>query len=151
MPTSPIPRNNFFNADSKKEAKYAGMLGGFIFSVAASIMALGVMATIGDLYSKNIPSLFIAHGIFPPLGVAFSLILFAGIYTTSVPMLWLSCNALVINEKTIRFKFLVILAAIVGFIGGQLPFGRLINVLFPITGYLGLLLFGCILIKKWRE
>ena len=135
-------------ANSRKEAKTGGILGGLTFSLAVSIMCFGIMASIGELYDKQIPALFIAKKMVPSIGVIFSLILFAGIYTTAVPMLWLSCNALVPDEKTRKFKILAFILTGIAFIGGQFPFAKLVNILYPITGYLGILLMFCILIKQ---
>ena len=73
---------------------------------------------------------------------------FAGIYTTAVPMLWLSCNSLISDEKTRKFKILAFILTGIAFIGGQFPFAKLVNILYPITGYLGILLMFCILIKQ---
>ena len=136
------------NANSKREAELGGVLGGLAFSLAVTVMSYGIMASIGQLYSKNIPALFIAREMFPAIGIVFSLILFTGIYTTAVPMLWLSCNALEANEKTKKFKILAFVLTITAFIGGQFPFAKLVNILYPISGYLGILLFACILIKQ---
>lgn len=136
------------SAKSKKEAKIGGAIGGFSFVLAVMLMAYGIMASIGDLYMKDVPSLFIADKIFPAVGVIFSLILFASIYTTAVPMLWLSCNRLETDEKSKKFRILVVVATIVAFIGGQLPFAKLVNIFYPITGYMGIVLMICILRKE---
>ena len=138
------------NASGLKEAKFGGFLGSIAFSVAVAIMGFGLMASIGALYDKNVPALFIAQEMFPAIGVIFSLILFAGIYTTAVPMLWLSSNALEKNESTKKFKIIAVVLTIAAFIGGQFPFAKLVNILYPISGYLGILLFGCILDKQIR-
>jgi uncharacterized membrane protein YkvI len=139
------------NASGLKEAKFGGFLGSVAFSVAVAIMGFGLMASIGALYDKNVPALFIAQEMFPAIGVIFSLILFAGIYTASVLMLWLSSNALGKNESTKKFKIIAVVLTIAAFIGGQFPFAKLVNVLYPISGYLGILLFCCILYKQIKD
>ncbi len=135
-------------ASSEKEAKLGGLIGAFAFVLAAGILSFGIMASIGTLYMKNVPALFIAQQMFPAVGIVFSIILFAGIYTTAVPMLWLSCNAVENNEKTKKFKILVIAATILAYAGGQFKFAELVNILYPITGYLGILLFLCIIFNQ---
>jgi uncharacterized membrane protein YkvI len=133
---------------SSREAKCSGFLGGLIFSAAAGVMGFGLMASIGILYLKNVPALVIAQGIYPEIGIVFAILLFSGIYTTAVSMLWLSCNAIIANEKSRKFKILVFVFTIIAFIGGQFPFAKLVNTLYPITGYLGILLLGCIFVKQ---
>jgi len=137
-------------ANSKKEAQAGGILGGLAFSLAVVILSFGIMASISELYMKNIPTLFLTQQMFPGIGFIFSLVLFAGIYTTAVPMLWLSSNAVFTDEKSKKYIILVFVLTTIAFIGGQLPFAKLVNVLYPISGYLGILLFACILIKQFK-
>ena len=139
------------NAHGLKEAKLGGIMGAFAFTVAVAIMAFGLMATIGNLYTKAVPALFIAQEMIPAIGFIFSLVLFAGIYTTAVPMLWLSCNALESKEKSTKFRILIVVATIVAFIGGQFPFATLVNIIYPLSGYLGILLFICVLSKQIKS
>lgn len=138
-------------AGSKKEAKTGGFIGGFAFAAAVMVMAYGLMASIGDLYNKDVPSLFIADKMFPAIGILFSVILFAGIYTTAVPMLWLSCNRLVSDEKDKKFKILALILTIIAFIGGQFSFSALVNSLYPISGYFGIILMLCILKTQLKK
>jgi uncharacterized membrane protein YkvI len=138
-------------ANGEKEAFFGGLFGGIAFALAVAIMAYGIMATIGDLYMQEIPALFIARQMFSGVGIIFSLILFAGIYTTAVPMLWLSSNVLETNEKTKKFKTTAIVLTIVAFVGSQFPFSRLVNVLYPITGYLGIIFMICMLVTQIKS
>ena len=138
-------------AASKKEARAGGFLGGFAFVTAVMIMAYGLMASIGDLYNKDVPSLFIADKMFPAIGVLFSFILFAGIYTTAVPMLWLSCNRLIPDEKDKRFKILALILTIIAFIGRQYKYSALVNALYPVSGYFGIILMLCILKTQLKK
>ena len=88
---------------------------------------------------------------FPAIGILFSIILFAGIYTTAVPMLWLSCNRLVSDEKDKKFKILALILTIIAFIGGQFSFSALVNSLYPISGYFGIILMLCILKTQLKK
>lgn len=135
-------------ATSKKEAKLGGILGGFTFAAAVAVISFGLMASIGELYSKDIPSLFIADKMFPAVGTIFSFILFGGIYTTAVPMLWLSCNRIYTDEKSKNFKILAVILTIIAFIGSRFKFATLVNIFYPISGYLGVLLLLCIVKKQ---
>jgi len=139
------------SAISKKEAKLGGIVGGAALVLAIAVMSYGLLASIGSIYDKDIPSLVIAHQIIPAIGAAFSVILFAAIYTTAVPMLWISCNRIVPNEMDKKFKPTVFILAIIALIISQLPFAKLINILYPLSGYLGLLLMVSILRKQLLE
>ncbi|HSQ89894.1 hypothetical protein, partial [Romboutsia sp.] len=120
------------SAKSKKDAILGGALGGIAFIIALMIMNLGLLANIKEIYSKQIPSLYLADQVLPIIGVCFSIILFAGIYTTAVPMLWSVCNRFT-KDGTREFKILAIALTVSAFIGGLLPFGKLVGIVYPYT------------------
>lgn len=136
------------SAKSKKDAILGGTLGGFTLIVALMIMNLGLLANIKDIYTKQIPSLYLAHQVLPIIGVLFSVILLAGIYTTAVPMLWSVCNRFT-KDSTREFKILAVGLTIAAFIGGMLPFGKLVGIIYPYTGYMGALLMGGVFYKHF--
>ena len=133
---------------SKKEAIYGGAIGGATLIIALAVMNLGLLANIKDIYTKQIPSLHLANQVFPLLGVLFSVILLAGIYTTAVPMLWTVCNKFT-KDGTKESRILAIVLTIAAFIGGMLPFGKLVGTIYPYTGYLGAILIACIFYKQF--
>ncbi len=135
-------------ASSRKEAKAGGIAGALTFALAVSVFAFGLLANIGSLYDKNVPALVIANQILPFIGAIFAIILIGGVYTTAVPMLWLSCNRLFEDEKSKQFRICAVVLTVVAFILSRFPFAILVNVLYTITGYLGILLVFCIFKKQ---
>ena len=136
-------------AHSKKEAVYGTTLGAIGFVAGAMILMLGLLSCIADLYNSDIPSLIIAEKIWPPLAAVFSVIIMAGIYTTAVPLLW-SVSARFAEEKTTKYYGLTIgLAAVACFIALELPFRQIVNVIYGINGYVGILLIFFMLAKTF--
>lgn len=137
-------------ANSKTEAALGAIFGSAAFSAAVIIVALGLIANIESVAGSQIPSLILASNIHPILADIFSLTVIAGIYTTAVPLLW-TVSARVSDEKTSKFKVITILLAVVGaFIGLKIPFDRLVNIVYVINGYVGILLLVLMLIKSAR-
>lgn len=132
--------------ESKKDAFWGGLLGGIVFMTAGIVMYLAMISDIGNLYMKEIPSLYLADNISPIVGVCFSVALILGIYTTAVPLLWSVTNRIVEDEHP-KFKLVTTVIAILACIGGFLPFGKLVNILYPYTGYMGLLILVCMVYK----
>lgn len=137
-------------ATSRREAKIGGWIGGGAFAMAVTLMAFGILVDIQALSHKEIPFLSISQQLFPGVALVFSLVLAAAVFSTAVPMLWLSATAVIPTEEKRGFKWMVILLALVALAGSQFSFRTLINVLYPISGYLGLLLFICVLVKQMR-
>ena len=50
------------------------------------------------------PTVFLADKIWTGAGGAYAVIMFLGIYTTAVPMLWSVCNKLTPGEEGLSFK-----------------------------------------------
>ena len=137
-------------ANSKREAKLGASFGAAGFSIALLIIALGIMANIEQLAGTMVPTLVLAGNISPVLAIVFSFIVIAGIYTTSVPLLW-QVVARFSEEKTTRFRILTVVLAAVGvFVGLLVPFDRLVNIIYVINGYVGIILLGFMIVKTIR-
>lgn len=135
---------------SKREALMGSSFGALGFSLGLVIITLGIMANIEQLAGTMVPSLILAENISPLLAIIFSFIVVAGIYTTSVPLLW-QVVARFAEEKTNRFRILtVVLAASGVFIGLRVPFDTLVNIIYVINGYVGILLLAFMVVKRVR-
>ena len=134
-------------ASNKKNCLYGGILGGCAFIVAAAILNLGLLSDIQNLYNAEVPTLLLAENIAPVFGIIFSIMLLGGIYSTATPLLWTVCSTFA-DEGTKKFKILVIVGAAIGFLGGRLPFAQLVNLVYPFSGAIGLMLIVAIFFKK---
>lgn len=138
-------------AKNKKEVISGTMLGAFGFSLAVLLVTLGIMANIEKVAGSMVPSLILAATLHPTVAIIFSLTVVAGIYTTSVPLLW-TVAVRVADEKSRRFIILVIVLAVIGtIIGLKVPFNRLVNIVYVINGYVGILLLALMIIKDIRN
>lgn len=136
-------------ANSRKEAALGTTLGAIAFIGGAVVLMLGLLTCFKDLYASDIPSLIIAEKLWPPLASLFSAIILAGIYTTAVPLLW-SVSARFAQEKTAKFYGLTAaLAAVACFVALKLPFRQIVNVIYGINGYVGILLILFMLAKTF--
>ena len=134
------------SANNKKEAFYGGVLGGIFFGLAILCMNLGLLSQIGIVYNKEVPSLILADQLGHVIGVVFSVILICGIYTTAVPMLW-GVTSQFAKEKTKKFTLVALILTIIAFILGMTDFSKLVNTVYPFSGYMGILLMVLILYR----
>ena len=131
---------------NQKTCTYAGILGGVAFMIAAMFINFAMLSDLQNIYTQEIPTLYMAQNIAPTMGIIFSIILIAEIYTTAAPLLWNVCSSCS-QEGTKEFNVLAVLCTILGFFGGMLPFSYLVNFMYPISGCLGILIIISILIK----
>lgn len=129
-----------------KNCKYAGIIGSVLFIIAAMCINVAMLSDISNIYTQQIPTLYMAKNISTLIGNVFSLILIAGIYTTAAPLLWNVCNSCY-EEKTKEFNIMSILCTILGIFGGMLPFSYLVNFMYPISGSIGVLIIIGIISK----
>lgn len=138
-------------SDSKRESVLGIFVGAVGFSVALAIITLGILANISELEGSMVPTLTLAESIHPILALVFSLIVIAGIYTTSVPLLW-QVVARFAEEKTNKFRILTAVLAVVGIFSGLLvPFDRLVNIIYVLNGYIGIVLLLFMVAKSIKN
>lgn len=140
------------NTSKSKRESVLGMLFGVIgFASALIIIVLGILANIDSLKGSQVPNLILAQGIHPILATIFSLIVVLGIYTTAVSLLW-QVVARFSEEKTSKFRRLTIILTIIGIlIGISIDFDKLVNVIYVINGYIGILLLVAILFNSIKN
>jgi uncharacterized membrane protein YkvI len=115
--------------------------------VACIIVGLGLLANITRVGNTEIPMLVLASDVNVLLASGISVMILAGIYTTAVPLLW-TVSSRFFADKTPRFKYLTIgLAAVGTVIGLVLPFSQMVNIVYVINGYVGILLLVLMLAK----
>lgn len=142
--------------NKKKELNY-GIIGGTVaVCVAIGVIMFAQITNIntglGDgvafVWNADIPNLILAARIWKPFSAIFAVIVFAGIYTTAVPLLY-NPVARFAKEGTPRFKILTVVLGVVGLIVGLfLPFRVLVNVIYVLNGYIGAVL---ILFMIWKN
>ena len=140
-------------ANSPAEARISAVAGAGGFSLATALMSLGILLAVATVAGSQIPSLRLAGAISPWLATAFSLIIFAGIYTTAVPLLW-TVVARFSKEATVKFRGLaVVLGLVGGVVGVLMRFDTLVNYVYVLNGYVGMLLLAIMIGRsiQWRR
>lgn len=143
--------------NKKKDIEY-GIYGGTIaVCVAIVLVMLAQIANINTaslasegtfVWNADIPNLILAGRIWKPLASVFAVVVFAGIYTSAVPLLYNPC-ARFAKEGTSKFKILTVILGVVGLLVGlYLPFRVLVNVIYVLNGYVGAVL---ILFMLWKN
>lgn len=127
------------SAGSQKEARAGASLGAVAFCASVIILTLGLTSAAHLVGGADIPSLILADNIHPVFGQIYALIMFTGIYSTAVPLLWNPC-ARFSKEGTPKFRGLVAALGIAGGVVGLfVEFPALINFIYGINGYVGIL------------
>lgn len=142
--------------NKRKELDY-GIIGGTL-SVCLAIIVItfaqiaNINTGFGDgktfVWNADIPNLILASQIWKPFSAIFAIIVFAGIYTTAVPLLYNPVSRFA-KEGTTKFRLLTIILGVAGLLVGLfLPFRVLVNIIYVINGYAGAVL---IVFMIWKN
>lgn len=117
---------------------YISFLGPLLFTLGLTLVSLALISQVAEINGQMIPIMALASGVLPIYGAIFAVIIFLGIYSTATPLLWTVC-ARFAEDRTPRYRALVITLTSVGFFGGMvLPFDKLVNLIYPTIGYAGI-------------
>lgn len=137
-------------AGSGREARIGGFLGGIVLMAAVLFMNMALILRTDVAAAYAVPTLQLAKELSPVLGAVFSVILLCGIFSTAAPMMWTVCSKLAgVGTKKSLVTAAVLTAAAFGL--GQLPFGTLVGIIYPYTGYLGILLLACLAVYRVKS
>ncbi|MCI2146959.1 MAG: hypothetical protein LKK18_03040 [Clostridiales bacterium] len=122
----------------------------FIFGVAI-LCCIALISHMDQVAHADIPALILAGLISPWFAQILAIIVFCGIYTTSVPLLWTSVGA-VAEDGSRKYKVLTVIGGAAGcVIACFLPYKTLVNVFYGLNGYLGFILIAFMIVQDIRR
>ena len=123
-----------------KEVNTGVVLSIICIGAAAVLCSIALICTASDSCVKDIPALWMAMNISPIFGSIYAVIVFCGIYTTSVPLLWTGVTKIA-PEGTPKYKIVVVIGAVAGcLIACFVPYQGLVNFIYGTLGYVGFIL-----------
>ena len=139
------------DTNSVREGVFGTTAGAIGFTLGCVTAMLGLLAYLPEVYASAIPNLVLAGRIASWLSLVFSVIIFCGIFTTAVPLLW-QVSSRFTKEGSMQFKVTTVVCAVVGTIIAMfVPFQTLVNVIYGINGYVGIILLAFMIVKEVRR
>lgn len=122
-----------------------------VFYVGGILMVLFSMLRDLDYIGKTgakVPMLAVVAHKIPFMELPYTIIIFLGVINTISGYLWVVGRRFA-EDKTIKQRLIVILMAVIGCcVGSVIPIDRLLNYVFPIAGYIGIVLFVLLIVKE---
>ncbi|MCL2677439.1 MAG: hypothetical protein FWE85_00110 [Clostridiales bacterium] len=139
-------------AKDKKTVLKGAVLGGLGLGLGVVMIYLAILGNMAAIKDLEIPMSHIAGNISRNTQIIYAVILIAEVYTTAVASLYGFSARLSNAEKSPRAsRALVTGTAAAAFFASLAGFSNLIKYLYPIVGYAGLLLLGCLLYSKLKS
>lgn len=136
---------------SVKEARTAGLVGTFGFTIAIISLVIGELVYYKLIIGQQVPTLAIANHISPILGLIFSVLIVLSIYSAVASFLLMTVRKFAV-DKTKKFNIIAIVLTAIGmFFGGVLPFDKLVNILYPLAGYSAIVFAGIMFYQELKR
>ncbi len=120
-------------------AEKGGLLGGAIIGFIISAAAITIFANIDTVKDADIPMLEIVKHIHPVFAFVYALTIFALIFNTAFSLFYAFAKRFAgRNEK--KLKAILIVSVVLGFGLSFCGFKTLVSIMYPILGYIGMLL-----------
>lgn len=128
-------------------AEKGGTRGGLLVGLVVFIAAISIFANLDTIKDADLPILAIANQIHPWLAFIYAITVFSLIFNTAFSLFY-SIARRFANGNIKRMRIIIIAVVTLGYICSFFGFKALIGILYPILGYMGILLL-IILIYGW--
>lgn len=118
-----------------------GLAGGLIYSVMLVISALTLFAAVETVGGDDLPMLTIINTLNPVLGQLMAVVIYGMIFNTAIGMFYALGKRLTASRPD-RFRVVFVAVTLFGFVLSFVGFRTLVAYVYPVLGYLGLLLIA---------
>ncbi|MCK2201097.1 YkvI family membrane protein [Corynebacterium callunae] len=126
-----------------------GLLGGVILGFLIIISALTLFATVETVGHDDMPMLTIINNLSPIAGQVMAVVIYGMIFNTALGMFYALGRRLTATKPE-RFRPVYVVTVLVGFVLSFLGFKNLVGWVYPILGYIGLLLIAVMMVAWFR-
>lgn len=133
----------------KKQIKIISILTTFIILLLAIILFLLLIKVDVDITKLEMPIVYVVSNMFRGLKTVYGFIILGSILTTSISLGTSFLQNTSKNKKS--YTQIPIIMCITSVLVSQIGFSNLINLLYPIFGYLGLIQIGGLILKRQKH
>lgn len=116
-----------------------GLIGGFLYLILLALLVFALFFEAKDVNGEDMPVLKLITGIHPVLGILMTFVIYGMVFNTAIGMFYALGKRLTRNNPQ-RFYPVYAASCIIGFILSFIGFQSLVSNVYPILGYLGLLM-----------
>jgi len=114
------------------------------------LVSASLLANFDLVNKEQVPIMALASSVMPTYGSIFAVVIVSGIFTTVTPLLWSVCSRFS-DEAEPAYRFIVVSLTSIALLGATvLPFGELLNLIYPSIGYVGLSILACMILTDVR-
>lgn len=130
---------------NSRVAGWGGFFGGILFAGIMFLMVLALFFRVEDVADRGLPTLALVNEVSPQIGFVAAIMTYLMIFTTALGLLY-SLGKRVAVAAPNRYPAIFIVLTLAAFGLSFFDFATLVSVVFPILGWLGILLVGVLLV-----
>ena len=135
--------------NNQREVIGSAFLSAAFFTMGLTMVLFTILLNMDFIASTKaqVPMLAAIENSLPALAMPFSLIILVGVFTTITGYLW-AVGRWFAEDRTRKQRTVVIILAVVGVsVASFIPLSKLVNMIYPLIGMIGLVIFAGILIR----
>ena len=129
------------------QAGKGGLLGGIMFAVLLMILVFILFFNMEHIMDADLPLLMVFSTMHPAVGTIVSIVIYLMIYNTAVGLFY-ALGRRLSHDKPKKFRLYYGIAVFIGFALSFIGFADLVGWVYPLLGYLGLIL-GVVMGVAW--
>ncbi|MEJ5997650.1 YkvI family membrane protein [Corynebacterium sp. H130] len=132
-----------------RAAGWGGLLGGAIYGLLLTGLVVSLWVALPVVGNQAMPTLALVDSVNPVLGDIMAIVIFAMIYNTAIGMFYAMSRRLTVAKPT-RFRAVYVAMCLVGFVLSFVGFKTLVSYLYPLLGYVGVVLIVVLIVAYLR-
>ena len=131
---------------SPREAGWGGVVGGIIYSVMMGLAGFSLLMNSDKAQGSDIPMLSLVDDVNPTLGAVMAVIIYLMIFNTAIGMFYALGKRLSAGHEK-RYPVIFVTGCLAGFAVSFAGFKTLMNYIYPIIGYMGILMVAILVLS----
>ena len=123
-----------------------GLIGGFFYLLLLTLLVVSLYMVAPDVHKQDLPVLTLINNVNPILGYFMTFIIYGMVFNTAIGMFYAMGKRLT-RKKPKLFYPVYAAACVVGFILSFIGFKQLVSSVYPILGWIGLLMIAVMVIS----
>lgn len=140
--------NSALNAKNKKSGYFGSLLGTGLLALLTLLLLFALLKDMQGASEMDLPMLAFSKKIFAPFSVVYSIILIGSIYSTAASTYYGFSTKLPEGKYK---KVMIIVFAIIGYLGGLTGFKTIVEYLYSAQGYIGIIIISLIVLNFLNE
>lgn len=135
---------------SPREAGVGGIVGGAVYAVLMAIAGFSLLMNAENVGDSDIPMLTLVDNVHPVLGVIMAVIIYLMIFNTAIGMFYALGKRLSSGNES-KYRIIFIAGCLAGFAVSFAGFKALMQYVYPVLGYMGIVLVAILVIGWLRS